>query len=330
MYDARPMKRAAKWWMALVVGAGLAGGACKKQQTNAIAVIPKGTTHEFWKSVHAGALRAAGELGVEILWKGPQTENDRDAQIAEVENFTNRGVSAIVLAPLDENALRKPVAAAVARRIPVVIFDSALQGEGPVSFVATDNLKGGRIAGVHLARLLGGRGRVAMLRYMEGSASTSAREAGFLEAAKDAGLEVVSDNQYAGATGDSAQKAAENLLGSLKTPDGGLKVDGLFCPNESSTFGMLRALQGAGLAGKVKFCGFDSSEKLVAALKAGELHGAVLQDPVKMGYLAVKTAVEHLRGAVVEGRIDTGAVLVSPDNMEQPDMKALLHPERAP
>jgi ribose transport system substrate-binding protein len=295
-----------------------------------IALIPKGTTHEFWKSVHFGAQKAAKELDVEILWKGPLQENDRQGQINEVETFINRGVSGICLAPLDDKALRKPVAAAVAKKIPVVIFDSGLASEDYASFVATDNYKGGTLAGEHLAKILGGKGKIAMLRYMEGSASTEERERGFLDAiAKSKEIEVVSSNQWAGATADTAQKASENLLASLKNAEGGLKVDGLFCPNESSAFGMLRALQSAKLAGKVKFVGFDTSEKLSAALKSGELHGTVLQNPVKMGYLTVKAMVDHLRGVKVERRVDTGAAIATPENMDTPEIRALLHPEQA-
>jgi ribose transport system substrate-binding protein len=295
-----------------------------------IAMIPKGTTHEFWKSVHFGAEQAARELSVELLWKGPLQENDRQGQINEVETFINRGVAGICLAPLDDAALRKPVAAAIAKKIPVIIFDSGLKSEDYTSFVATDNYKGGALAGEHLAKVLGGRGKVAMLRYMEGSASTAEREQGFLDAVgRSKEMEVVSSNQYAGATTDTAQKASENLLASLRTADGGLKVDGLFCPNESSAFGMLRALQSAKLAGKVKFVGFDTSDKLSAALKSGELHGTVLQNPVRMGYLAVKSMAEHLRGGKVERRIDTGAAIATPENMEQPEIHALLHPEQS-
>ena len=295
-----------------------------------IAMIPKGTTHEFWKSVHYGAQQAAKEAAVELIWKGPLAENDRQGQINEVETFINRGVSGICLAPLDDAALRKPVAAAVAKKIPVVIFDSGLKSEDYTSFVATDNYKGGTLAGEHLAKLLGGRGRVALLRYMEGSASTAEREQGFLDAiARSKDVEVVSSNQYAGATSDTALKASENLLASLKTADGGLKVDGLFCPNESSAIGMLRALQSAKLAGKVKFVGFDTSDLITAALKSGELHGTVLQNPVRMGYLTVKTMAETLRGGKVERRIDTGATIATPENMEQPELRALLHPEQA-
>jgi ribose transport system substrate-binding protein len=295
-----------------------------------IAVIPKGTTHEFWKSVHLGALRAAKELDVEILWKGPLQENDRQGQINEVEAFINRGVTGICLAPLDSKALRKYASAAMAKKIPVVIFDSGLDGDDYVSYVATDNYKGGALAGEHLVKILGGKGKIALLRYMEGSESTLQREQGFLDAVKKAkGIEILSDNQYAGATADTALKASENLLAALKGAEGNLLVDGIFCPNESSAIGMLRALQSAKLAGKVKFVGFDTSEKIIAALKSGEMQGTVLQNPIKMGYLSVKTMVESLRGAKVEKRVDTGVAIATPENMDEAEMKALLHPEQA-
>ncbi len=293
-----------------------------------LAVIPKGTTHEFWKAVHAGALQAARELEVDIVWKGPLKEDDREAQIAVVEDFISRGVDGIVLAPLDDTALRNPVADAVHAGIPVVIFDSALKSDLLTSFVATDNAEGGRKAGVFLANLLNGKGRVAMLRYAEGSASTMSREQGFLDAVgRYEGLTVVSANQYGGATTETAYKASENLLAPLKQADGSLALDGIFCPNESTTFGMLRALQEAGLAGKVRFVGFDSSPKLVEALDKGQIDGLVLQNPVNMGYLAVKTLVAHLRGQAVPARIDTGSTLVTRDNRNEPAVQALLAPD---
>ncbi len=293
-----------------------------------LAVIPKGTTHEFWKSVHAGAVKAARELGCEIIWKGPLKEDDRDEQIKIVEDMTSRGVSGIVLAPLDDTALRMPVKAATDKGVPVVIIDSGLQSEDYISFVATDNRNGGKIAGERMAELLGGKGKVAMLRYAEGSASTTEREAGFLEAIEAAGdIEIVSSNQYGGATTESAYKAAENMLAPLKATDGTLSLDGIFCPNESTTFGMLRALQDGRFAGTVKFIGFDSSEKLVQAMRDGELDALVLQDPLNMGYLGVKTMVEHLQGRSVEKRISTGETLVTPQNMDEPDMQALLMPD---
>ncbi|MEW6754473.1 MAG: substrate-binding domain-containing protein [Candidatus Latescibacterota bacterium] len=190
-----------------------------------LAVIPKGTTHEFWKAIHAGAAQAAHEHGVQIIWKGPLKEDDREAQIAEVENFVGRGVQGIVLAPLDDAALRLPVLNAVQSGIPVVIIDSDLQGDSHISFVATDNYRGGRLAGEHLAGLLGGTGRVVMLRYQEGSASTMNRERGFTDAvAAFPGVQVASANQYGGATTESAYRASENLLAPYRLPGGGLGI----------------------------------------------------------------------------------------------------------
>lgn len=294
----------------------------------AVAVIPKGSTHEFWKSVYAGALKAGAEFGIEVLWKGPLKEDDREQQISVVEDFINRGVQGIALAPLDDVALGAPVREAGKEKIPVIIFDSDLKNGEYVSFVATDNFKGGQLAGEQMAKVLGGKGKVVMLRYQEGSASTAEREKGFLDAMKaHSGIKVVSDNQYAGPTTESAQKASENLLSPLKTDDGKLTIDGIYTVNESSTFGMLRALQDSGLAGKVKFIGFDASTKLVDGMKKGQLDGLVLQNPVRMGYLTVKTMAEHLKGQKVEKRIDTGATMVTKDNMEQPEIKELLNPD---
>lgn len=292
------------------------------------AVIPKGTTHEFWKAVHAGAVKASRELNVEIIWKGPLKEDDRDAQISVVEDFINREVDGIVLAPLDDAALRPAVTNAMEAEIPVVIFDSDLKGGNYISFVATDNYKGGMLAGEQLGKLLNGKGKVVMLRYQEGSASTANREKGFMDAiAKFPGIKVVSSNQYGGATTESAQKASENLLNPLKGENGQLTIDGIFTPNESTTFGMLRTLQDAGYAGKVKFVGFDASAKLIEALKKGQIQGLVVQNPFKMGYLAVKTLSDHLNDKKVGKRIDTGATMVTSENMNQPEIRELLQPD---
>jgi len=238
-----------------------------------IAVIPKGTTHVFWKSVEAGAKAAGQELGVEIIWKGPLKENDRAQQIQIVEQFVTEGVSGIVLAPLDDTALLRPVTAAMGKKIPVVIFDSALKGECGkdfVSFVATNNRKGGQIGGTELARVMGDKGKVVLLRYQVGSASTDEREAGFLDIiGKKPGMNLIVDNRFAGATAGEAKTAAMNMLDKLK------EADGIFCPNESSTFGMLLALRQCRLTGKVKFVGFDTSPILIEALRNSEIEALV-------------------------------------------------------
>jgi ribose transport system substrate-binding protein len=308
--------------------AGACGGGRRDKDKLTLAVIPKGTSHVFWQSIHAGARKAAAELGVEVIWRGPLREDDRDSQVSEVEGFISRGISGIVLAPLDETALARPVAAAAKSGIPVVIIDSGLKGEGYVSFVATDNEKGGRLGGEHVARVLGGKGKVVLLRYAEGSDSTNKREEGFLAVMKEnPGLEVVSSNQYGGADVESAYKKAEAILSNYKRPDGSLALGGIFCPNESTAFGMLRVLQDNGWAGKVHFVGFDASPKLVQGLRDGHIDGLVLQDPVRMGYLGVKTMVAHLRGQTVEKRIDTGVHLATREVMDQPEMKELLSPD---
>jgi ribose transport system substrate-binding protein len=216
------------------------------------------------------------------------------------------------------------------KKIPVVIFDSGLKGDDYVSFVATDNVKGGRMGGERLAQSLGGKGKVLLLRYAEGHDSTGKREEGFLEAIKaNPGIEIVSANQYGGADVDGAYKKAESLLSTFKKADGSLAIDGIFTPNESVSFAMLRVLQDNGWAGKVKFVGFDASPNLVQGLRDGAIDGLVVQDPVRMGYLAVKTMVSHLNGQPVEKWIDTGVHVATKENMETPEIKPLVEPELA-
>ncbi len=295
----------------------------KKSGKIQIAVIPKGTTHEFWKAIHLGAVQAGEEFGVEIIWKGPQKEDDRAQQITVIEDFISRGVDGIVLAPLDERALCRPVRDAVRENIPVVVIDSGLQGSDYISYVATDNYQGGVIAARRMIELLQGKGKIFLIRYQVGSASTTQREQGFVDTIRkeSAGISFLVQDQYAGATTESAYQLAENLLS--RFPD----VEGIFCPNESSTFGTLRALQETGLAGKIAFVGFDSSPKLVQALREGQISGLVLQNPVKMGYLGVKQMVLHLRGQPIDRIIDTGVYLATRDNMDEPEIRQLLLPD---
>ncbi len=325
----RPSVFTAPLW-AILLGLALSAfpvSAAAKRLT--IAVIPMGATHNYWKSIHAGALKAATELGnVDLIWKSGLKEDDRDSQIKVVEDMVIRQVDGIVLAPLDNTALRPPVEEAIRSGIPVVIVDSQLKSDKPVSFIATDNYQGGRKAGELLAKLLNGKGRVAMLRNNEGSASTMAREQGWLDVIKQfPGLEVVSANQYGGATTETAYKASENLLAPFRKNDGSLGLDGIFACNESTTFGMLRALQDGKWAGKVAYVGFDSSAMLIKALENRELQGLILQNPMQMGYLGVKTIVAHLKGEKVEKRIDTGATVATPDNMNDPAIRQLLAPD---
>jgi len=312
------MIRAAMLCMSAVAlflgGCNRDGGNSQSSSTIRIAVIPKGTTHEFWKSVEAGAKKAGDELHVQIIWKGPLKEDEKNQQIGLVEQFVSDGVSGICLAPLDDTALLAPVRSAAGKKIPVVIYDSALKGEAGkdfISFVATNNKLGGRMAGEELVRILGDNKKVVLLRYKEGSASTMEREAGFLEAiGKTPGVSIIEQNRYAGATMGEAQTAAMNMIDKLR--DAG----GIFCPNESSTMGMLLALRQNGLARKVKFIGFDASPPLLEAVGNGEIQGLIAQDPTGMGYKAVQTMVQHLKGEKVPDHIDTGCKLITKSNMD--------------
>ena len=288
-----------------------------------IAVIPMGTTHEFWKSVHAGALTAARELGVEIIWKGPLKEDDRNEQIQVVETLSGAGIDALVLSPLDDRALLRPVADARRAGIPTIVFNSALQGEEHVAFISTDNYQGGVIAARAMGRLTGGRGRLILIRLKVGVEGTTKREEGFLATlrAEFPAIAVLSDNQYAGTSTEMAYQTMENLLSRFTG------VDAVFTPNESTTFGALRALQDHGLAGKVIHVGFDASAKLIEALEKREVRGLVLQDPFAMGYLSLKTAVAHLRGEPYEKTVATALVLATPENMNEPTVRRLLRPD---
>jgi ribose transport system substrate-binding protein len=200
--------------------------------------------------------------------------------------------------------------------VPTVVIDSAQESKAITSFVATDNRKGGMLAADRMGELLKGRGKVLLLRYQEGSASTTEREEGFLLELKSKypEMEVITSDQYAGATHDTAKRASENLLNRFAA-----QMQGICAANESSTAGMLLALQDIQRAGKVAFVGFDSSAAFTSALRNGQLNGIIVQNPMRMGYLGVQTMVAHLRGQQVEAMIDTGVRLVTLDNLDAPE-----------
>ena len=310
---------------------GTSGSASNGGKKYQIFVIPKGSTHEYWKAVHAGADDAAAELGANVVFQGPLKENDRESQVSLVENAISGGTDALVLAPLDSQGLVKPVKEALDKNIPVVIIDSALNSDGYASFVATDNEKGGQMDGDEMIKLLNGKGNIVVLRYAMNSASTEAREKGFEEEirAKAPGIKILTDKLEAGPTVDTAVTNSENLLAPYKRPDGSLNLDGIFCPNESSTEGMLKVLEQNKWAGTVKFVGFDANSRLIDGLKDGHLNAIVVQNPYQIGYQGVKAAVLTLEKKPVDKRIDTGATLITKDNMNLPEQAKLLAPKQA-
>jgi len=301
-----------------------ATGGTDGEQPLEIAVIPKGTSHEFWKSVHYGAQKAADEIGdVKILWKGPIKESDTGSQIQVVKLMITSRVDGIVLAPNQKGGLVDAVSESVDEGIPVVIFDSGLD-EGPdiVSYVATDNFKGGQMAADTLAKAIGEEGKVILLRYLAGSESTEQREEGFLKGMqKYPDIDVVSSDQRGG---DNATASKEKVTQLLQLY--GQDLDGIFAVCEPNANGTLEALRNAGLNKKVKFIAFDPSDALIEALEDGSCSGIVLQDPVQMGYQSVKTIVGAIRGEAAEEFISTGEYVATPENMQEERIQELLKP----
>jgi ribose transport system substrate-binding protein len=327
------MTRRRKAYLGLAVAACVLFSGCagaKSQYKYRIAVIPKGTSHDFWKYIHAGAIQAARERGdTQILWDGPPKESMRYEQQQIIERFTSEGVSAIVLAPCDRKSLVPPVEGAIKKGIPVVIIDSGLeitptieQSPNYLGYVATDNRQGGVAAAHRMLELLKGleHPRVVMIRYQTGSESTEQREAGFRDTIRQVpSIELIVPEDEAGATVESAQQVAERFFSDHKD------VDGIFVPNESSTTGVLRALEGLNRIGAVKLVGFDANPDLVSALKSGKLHGLVLQDPFDMGHRSVLRAVDHLEGKPPpkERTLNTNLQVLTKENLEDPQIKPL-------
>src|SRR5262249_51337311 len=272
----------------LAVALGLLPWCGCKSKSNAkykIAVIPKGQTHEFWKSIERGGRAAAADLGadgipIELIWAAPLKESDAQDQIGLVQRTVgSRGSDGLVLAPQDSKQMVPVVEETVEKKIPVVIIDSDLdKPELYVKYVATNNYNGGKMAAEHLLATLAKQGKpapkLALFRYQVGSESTEQREKGFLdrirvEAEVRKGAEapkIINDSVYAGATVDTAQKNAVSLLNLVKD-----KVDGIFAVNESATNGLLNEMRSRELNKKILLMGFDSSAPLLAAVKDGDV-----------------------------------------------------------
>jgi len=293
------------------------------QEKIKIAVIPKSNTAMFWKSLHAGSkLGAAASEGVELLWRAPVKDDDLQEQISLVDQCVSEGVSGIALAPMDKEALAGAVAKAAKKKIPVLIFDSALKGtpgKDYITIVGIDNKKGGNIAGEELAKLLGGKGKVVLLRVKAGNPNIIRREDGFLETiAKYKGIQVIEKNLYASGTTEKANDECMKMADKLK------EADGIFCSYEQSTMGMLRALRNLNLAGKVKFIGFYTLAFALEALKKSEINVLVAQDSAQMGYISVKTIVDYIHGKKVPSKIDIDVRVITRDNLNDPDIQKLL------
>jgi ribose transport system substrate-binding protein len=311
-------------------GSGPAAGGRAGVEKLTVAVIPKSTGGEFWETVEQGARDAGRDLGVTIKWEGPLAETEMAEQNKIIENMITLGVDGMALAPLNNRAMRKPVENVVEAGIPVVIFDSGIDGDAHVSYVATDNEAGGVLAAEQMAKMLGHSKRVFVLRYIQGTASTEQRAKGFIAAIKAAGKDVLGEPYTDDATVTGAKNTATNSLEGFVT-DGKLELDGIFVTNLYSTLGMVGALEDlrkSGVEVDIVFIGFDTSEKLIDELQQGNIDALVSQNPHKIGYLAVETLVKHLRGEPIEPLVDTGVEFVTRERLEnEPAIRKLVGSE---
>ena len=300
----------------IIIGVVRKGGGEERR----IAVIPKGTSSVFWESVRAGAEEAGKELGYEISWNGPELESDRERQIQIVEDFIALKVTGIVLAPNDSSALVPKVEEMFTKNIPCVIIDSEIDTDQYVSFAATNNYQGGVIAARRMGKILNGKGKVVVVKFMPGSGSTTNRENGFIDTIEKefSDIEIV-DTKYGMATVETALQAAEDLLTKHT------ELDGLYACNAGTSVGSAQALQSQGRTGDIKMVGFDAEETLIDKLKSGIIDSLVVQDPHKMGYIGVKTLVDKINGQDVPKSIDTGVELVTVERLQESKIKALLN-----
>lgn len=311
----------------MLIGAGACLWGCSREPSPTdeqgeilIAVSPKGLVHQFWLTVKAGAEQAAGEERAKVIWKGPAKETDVAGQVAILEDMISRRVDAIVMAACDSRALVPTLAKAVDKGIPVITIDSGVDSDIPLTFVATDNVAGARAAADALAKLIGEKGKVGLIPFIPGAATSDMRERGFKEQiATYPEIELV---QTLYSQSDSARGMAvtEDMLTSH--PD----LAGIFAANEPGALGCARALESRGVAGKVKLVAFDAADAEIDGLKRGTIQALIVQNPFKMGYLGVKAAIKAINGESVEKLIDTGVSVVTMDNFSEQEIQDLLYP----
>jgi ribose transport system substrate-binding protein len=325
-----------------MAGVGLAGLGCPKEQPAPptapgpsgggsgapaagahlkIAVMPKGTAASFWQSVKAGAEAAGKEDGAEIIWQGPASEGDITQQIDLVNNQVTSKVDGIVIAATDATALVKPLQDAKSKGIPIVTVDSGVSDPSVAeSYIATDNVEGGRRAADALAKMIGEKGKVGLMIFQKGAKSSDDRQQGFEEGIKKyPNIKLVSTLEA-----NDPQKCTDSATNMLTAnPD----IAGIFAANEPNGIGAGNVLRQKNLIGKVKLVAYDSSPDELTALKDGVIEALIVQDPFQMGYKGVKTVIKAIhKEPVTDKFINSGMTVVTKENLDTPEVKKLLGP----
>jgi ribose transport system substrate-binding protein len=293
---------------------------CNREHQTTIAVIPKASADIFWQSVHAGAVKGAQDQHVNMVWDGPPNETDIAGEMQIMETMVNRQVDAIALAPSDRSAFKVVVNRAAEAHIPVVIYDSGLDGGKFTSFVATDNYAGGAMGADRMGQILSGQGKIVMIKTTPGGASTTAREDGFRNElhAKFPKIQIL-DERFGMAIIAQSLAVAENML--TAHPD----LNGIFCSNESGSTGAAQAIKERN--SKVKIVGFDSSPLLIQELSEGTIDSLVIQDPFRMGETAIIEAANAARGENVPKKVFLAPRLITAADLNDPAVQKQLHPD---
>jgi ribose transport system substrate-binding protein len=321
-----PGRRIFAGFLAIITTAGMVQSSHAADAQPTIPIIVKDTTSNYWQIVLAGARKAGKDLNVKVPELGAQSESDINGQISILENAVSENPAAIVISPTKRAALGKPIDEA-AKKVKIIGIDSAADSKAFTSFLTTDNVQGGRIAADGLGEAIKAKygkaeGDVALITSIAGVGSLDERAKGFKEeiAAKYPGLKLVADK-----IADGQATTGLNIMTDLITANPNLR--GVFASNLIMAQGAGQAIAENKVADKIKLVGFDSDDKLIKLLKDGTITALVVQDPYRMGYDGVKTALAAFKGEKVEANVDTGANLITKENMTSPRSQELLNPK---
>ncbi|HEY6798831.1 MAG TPA: ABC transporter substrate-binding protein [Kineosporiaceae bacterium] len=285
-----------------------------------IPIITKGLSQQFWQAVKQGAEKAATDLGVKITFEGPENESQVDRQVDMLQTALTKNPQAICFAALDSKAVTPLLQQAQSKKIPIIAFDSGVDGDIPVATVATDNAVAAAAAADKMAAAIGDVGDVALVVHDQTSRTGISRRDGFVQEtkAKHPGITIV-DIQYG--SGDVLK--SDDLTKAIIKAHPNLK--GIFAANEGSANGVLNAVKETGTAGKITVIGYDAGRQQKEAVRSGVELGAISQDPVNIGYRCIETAAKVVKGQPVQKTIDTGFKWYDRTNVDSADLKPLLY-----
>lgn len=301
------------------VGCGEKKEASKDKEKLVIPIISKGFQHQFWQAVNTGAKQAAEEFGVEITFDGPETESDVDKQIVMIDAALAKNPDALCLAALDSQAVVGQLQRANTAGIPIVGFDSGVESDIPVATAATNNIVAAAEAADKMAEAIGGKGEIGLVVHDQTSRTGVDRRDGFKNRIEEKYPDIkIVDIQYG--EGDHLKSTEITKAMVQAYPN----IKGLFGTNEGSAIGVLNGVTELGKT-DIIVIGYDSGKQQQDAIREGRMYGAITQNPIGIGYEAVKAAVMAIRGETVEKEIDTGYYWYDSENIDNEEIQAVLY-----